>query len=42
MAKDANMDEYAIKYVVGHTIKDLTERTYTERKPEWLKQEIKK
>lgn len=42
MAKEAGLDEYAIKYIVGHSIKDLTEKTYTERKPEWLKQEIEK
>lgn len=41
-AKEANMNEYAIKYIVGHTITDITERTYTERKPEWLKAEIEK
>ena len=42
MAKDSNVDEYAIKYIVGHVIEDLTERVYTKRNIEWLKTEIEK
>lgn len=42
MAKKYNVDEYAIKRIVGHTIDDLTEKTYTERSLEWLKTEIEK
>lgn len=42
MAKEANVDEYAIKYIVGHQIKDITEKVYTARKKDWLKEEIKK
>lgn len=42
MAKKYNMDEYAIKRIVGHYIKDLTERVYAERNIEWLQNEIKK
>lgn len=42
MAKKAGVDEYAIKLIVGHAIKDITESVYTERSPEWLKQEIEK
>lgn len=42
MAKDADMDEYAIKRIVGHTIKDLTERVYTKRTIEWLAAELSK
>lgn len=42
MAKNAGMDEYAIKLIVGHSIQDITESIYTERKPEWLKTEIEK
>lgn len=42
MAKAANLDEYAIKRLVGHHIDDLTERVYTERSLEWLKNEIEK
>lgn len=40
--KKYNVDEYAIKYLVGHQIKDLTERVYTKRDPEWLRKEIQK
>ena len=42
MAKKYNVDEYAIKYIVGHAISDLTERVYTQRDIEWLKEEMKK
>lgn len=42
MAKNAEMDEYAIKRLIGHHIDDLTERVYTERSIKWLKNEIKK
>lgn len=42
MAKKANLDEYAIKRIVGHHIDDLTERIYTERSVDWLKNEIMK
>ena len=42
MAKDADMDEYAIKRIVGHAISDLTERVYTDRNFDWLKSEIEK
>ena len=42
MAKKAGVDEYAIKYIVGHQISDLTERVYTEREITWLKEEIEK
>lgn len=41
-AKDAGMDEYAIKYIVGHKISDVTEKVYTQREVEWLMSEIKK
>lgn len=41
-AKKYNVDEYAIKYIVGHTITDITERVYTERTIDWLKTEIEK
>ena len=40
--KKYKVDEYAIKYIVGHTIKDLTERVYTKRDDDWLLEEIKK
>lgn len=42
MAKKYNVDEYAIKYIVGHSISDITERIYTERDIEWLKTEMEK
>ena len=41
-AKKNKVDEYAIKYMVGHTIEDLTERVYTVRELGWLKDEMKK
>lgn len=42
MAKKYELDEYAIKRIVGHYITDLTERIYTERSIDWLKSEISK
>lgn len=42
MAKKAGVDEYAIKYMVGHKISDITEKVYTQREFEWLKTEIEK
>lgn len=41
-AKENEVDEYAIKYLVGHKIRDLTERVYTRRNVLWLKEEIEK
>lgn len=41
-AKKYKVDEYAIKYLVGHTISDITEKIYTERDINWLKEEIEK
>lgn len=40
MAKRKGVNDFAIKYIVGHTISDITERVYTERDPEWLRKEI--
>lgn len=42
MAKKYGVDEYAIKYMVGHAILDLTEKVYTTRSIDWLKEEISK
>lgn len=42
MAKKWKVDEYAIKYIVGHSITDLTERVYTKRDIEWLRSEMEK
>jgi len=41
-AKKYKVDEYAIKYIVGHTITDITEKIYTTRDIDWLKEEIEK
>ena len=42
MAKKCEVDEYAIKYMIGHKIDDITEAVYTEREVDWLKREIEK
>ena len=42
MAKNAGMDEYALKYIVGHAIQDVTERVYTQREISWLIDEMQK
>lgn len=42
MAKKYKVDEYAIKYMVGHAIDDITEKVYTQREVSWLKEEIEK
>ena len=41
-AKKHEVDEYAIKYMVGHKISDITEKIYTEREFTWLKNELEK
>ncbi len=41
-AKQAKVDNFAIKYMVGHKIIDITERVYTKREIDWLKEEIEK
>lgn len=41
-AKKYKVDEYAIKYIVGHKIDDITEAIYTKRKDPWLIEEIQK
>lgn len=41
-AKRYEVDEYAIKYMVGHKISDITEKVYTKREFEWLREEIEK
>ena len=40
MAKKYNLDEYAIKRIVGHRIDDITEAVYTDRDPQWLYEEV--
>ena len=42
MAKKYGVDEYAIKYIVGHAINDITEKVYTNREDSWLSREIEK
>ena len=41
-AKKYQMDEYALKRIVGHEIRDITESVYTTRDIYWLKQEMEK
>lgn len=41
-AKKYGVDEYAIKYIVGHQISDITEKVYTKREIGWLQSEIGK
>lgn len=41
-AKRAGMDEYALKEMVGHSIADITESTYTVRDLEWLREDLEK
>lgn len=41
-AKKYKVDEYAIKYMVGHAIKDITESKYTNRELPWLIEEMQK
>lgn len=42
MAKKYGVDEYAIKYIVGHAISDITEKVYTQRELDWLRSEMEK
>ena len=42
LGKEADMDEYILKMIVGHSISDITEKVYTHRKIEQLHTEIQK
>lgn len=42
MCKRYSVDEYAIKYMAGHRIADITESIYTKRGILWLKDEVEK
>lgn len=42
LAKEAGMNEYILKLIVGHAIADITEKTYTHRTIEELRQEMEK
>jgi integrase len=39
-AKAYNVDEYILKLIVGHSIEDITEKVYTHRTIEQLRNEI--
>ncbi len=41
-AKNCGMNEYMLKLIVGHAIKDVTEKVYTHRTIEQLKNEMEK
>ena len=41
-AKNANMNEYILKLIVGHEVQDITEKVYTHRTLEDLQKEILK
>ena len=41
-SKEAGVDEYCLKLIVGHQIGDVTERVYTHRTIESLAAEIEK
>lgn len=40
--KKAGVDEYALKEMIGHSIKDITESVYTVRDVEWLRSDLEK
>lgn len=42
LAKEAGMDEYMLKLIVGHSISDITEKVYTHRSIARLREEIRK
>ena len=42
LAKEAGVDEYILKLIVGHEIDDITEKVYTHRTMEQLMEEIMK
>lgn len=41
-AKDAGVNEYVLKLIVGHAIEDITEKVYTHRTMQQLQEEIAK
>lgn len=41
-AKEAGVDEYCLKLIIGHQIGDVTERVYTHRTIDNLHREIEK
>ena len=42
LAKEAEMNEYCLKLIIGHDINDVTERIYTHRTTKNLRTEIEK
>lgn len=40
--KRYEVNEYAIKYMMGHSIQDITEKIYTKRGIDWLQKELEK
>ena len=42
MKNQEKIYEYAIKEMVGHSIKDVTESVYTVRDLEWLRNDLEK
>lgn len=42
LAKKYNVDEYAVKRIIGHNISDITEKVYTDRDLKWLIDEMNK
>lgn len=42
LAKEADMNEYCLKLIIGHDVNDVTERVYTHRTLESLRTEIEK
>lgn len=42
LAKEADVDEYCLKLMTGHSISDVTEKIYTHRQISQLKEEIEK
>lgn len=42
LCKKYDVNEYAIKYMVGHVVSDVTEKIYTQRDDDWLAREIEK
>ncbi|MCI7768556.1 MAG: tyrosine-type recombinase/integrase, partial [Oscillospiraceae bacterium] len=41
-AKEADLNEYCLKLIIGHNVNDVTERVYTHRTIENLRTEIEK
>lgn len=42
MAKKYQINEYALKRIIGHDVRDITEKIYTDRPVSWLSEEMEK